>query len=175
MAASTSAQILARLAFSTVNNVAVGAAPNAVFSSPVNVDIPGAAVTSLPNGTAAGQVGVGWADTRTLAATSVTLDLTALAATATNSGAASFATLVGILIINNAAIDSANSITVGNAASTQAPFNGVGSTSTVVIKPGGSYQFFDPSTLGQVVSTNKSLKIDAGAGTASVTIVLVGR
>jgi hypothetical protein len=165
--ATTTAQSLARLKFDTVDQLASG------FNKPVNVDIPQSGVsTTWAAGTGAGQVNLGWADQRTLVATSVTLDVSALAAAATNTGAATFAALKGVLIRNEST--STGNLTIGNAASVQAPFNGVGGTETVVLKPGGEYLFTDPSAAGQVVTTNKNLKLDAGASTCLVTTVLIG-
>lgn len=163
----TTAKILARLQFETPLAAATG------FNTPVQVDIPqGGAPTDYANGTGANQVNLGWADQRTLVATSVTLDVNALPVAATSTGAAAFSALKGVLIRNEAS--STGSLTIGNAASAQAPFNGVGSTSTVVLKPGASYLYTDPSAAGQVCSTNKNLKLDAGASTCLVTTVLAG-
>src|SRR5207244_3506935 len=100
--ATTTGTILARLGFSTTNTISTGNATTAPdgISIPINVDIPGNLSTTIANGTTAGTVNVGWADTRTLTATSVTLDLTALTAAATNTGAAAFAAVVALLIKN---------------------------------------------------------------------------
>lgn len=168
--AATTGTFLARLGFSTPSAIVTGA------NNPINVDLPAAqAITAFANGTAAGQVNLGWFDSRTLTATSVTLDLTALAAASTNTGAAAFSAVVAYRITNDAAVDSANNLTIGNAASTQFAFNGVGSTSTQVLKPGQELLIKDVSTLGMVCSTNKNWKFDAGSGTVPFTLEIVGR
>lgn len=126
---------------------------------------------AFANGTGAGQVDAMWADTRTYSATSTTLDLTTLAAAATNTGAASFSNIKILAIYNN---DSTNTLTVGAAAST--PFAGpLGGTSpTITIQPGGCAMFVNKNADGWACSTNKSLKIDPGPNNISATVVLAG-
>lgn len=168
MAAVTSGSILARAQFAVVNTIASG------INSPANVDYPqGGAPTVLANGTGANQINLGWADQRTLTASNVTLALNALAAAATNTGAAAFTAFKTLTIFNDAT--STGNLVVGNAATLAAPIAGTGATAfTVTIKPGSSYQFTDLSAAGQSLAANFNLKLDAGASTCLVTTVIQG-
>ena len=169
MAASTTGTIFASMTFTTTNTISTG------INSPVNVSLPSGS-TSVGSGSLAGTIGSGWADTRNYSAAPTTFDLTTLAAAATNTGAASFAKIVGILLINNAIADSGNDITIGNAAATQFLFNGLSAaTTTFVVKAGCSVLISDYSSAGMPCGVNKSLKVDPGAGTVNFTIEIIGR
>jgi hypothetical protein len=167
--ANTTGQSHCRLAFTTTSTLASGAI------IPISIDLPGNVPTAIANGTTAGSANLGWHDSRTLTATSVTFDLTTLAAASTNTGAAAFSTITHYRITNDAAIDSSNPLTIGNASATQFLFNGVGSTTTFILPAGGTLQLSLPNTAGIVCSTNKNLKLDAGAGTVPFSITLIGR
>jgi hypothetical protein len=147
------------------------------ISSSINVDLPyGGAAFSVANGTGAGQIDTVWVDRRTLAlSTPVTLDLTSLAAASTNTGAAAFVEILYYAIISNETADGGKTLTIGNAASVQFPGNWGGSTTTIAIKSGGFTHHYDPSTAGIAVGTNKNLKLDPGAATHDVTVILMGR
>jgi hypothetical protein len=130
---------------------------------------------AFANGTGAGQVSVAWSDTRTYAAsTPVTLDLTALASAATNTGAANFAKVKVLYIANNEAIGSGHNVIVGAAASTA--FTGPlgGTTPTFTIEPGCVFMAFAQSSTAWTTTSANNLKIDPGANNCSVTIVVAG-
>ena len=168
MAAITTGSVLARTQFAVANTIATG------INSPSTVDFPqGGSPTVLTNGTGANQINLAWADQRTLTATPVTLALNALAVAATNTGAAVFTAFKTLQVTND--ITSTGSLTIGNAAATQLAIGGTGgTTNTVILKPGSSYQFTDLSAAGQSVATNFNLKLDPGAATCLATVVITG-
>lgn len=131
------------------------------------------------NGTGAGQVDLIYAKQLSLAGSATTLDLTALTDL---SGASINFARVRELIIQNLATTSTYTVTVGAAASNA--WTGIlgTTTSTLIIPPSagnGLFRFSDYSSTGAstgavVSGTSKSLKLDPGANTISINIVILG-
>lgn len=172
MAATVSAKFLASFEMTVTNQIATG------INAPVNVYIPSDfAPTALATGSTAGTVSAGWVDRRTYSATPTTLDLTTLAAAATNTGASSIAKGVVILLRNNETADSGKDMTIGNAATNQFLFNGLSSaTATFVVKAGCSVLITDLSSAGMPVSGSaKSVKLDPGVNNVDFTFAIAGR
>lgn len=156
----------------TVNNRVVATNSTTVGGATTTVNITNPATeTSFANGTGALQINVAWSDTRTYATGGTTLDLTALASAATNTGAASFASVKYLKVINN---DATNTIIVGNAGTN--PFNpGLSAaTTTFTIQPGGELVFENPAAAGWTTTSATNLRIASGAGTPSATVVILG-
>lgn len=136
--------------------------------------------STYANGTAANAVDLIYATTLTLSATPTTLDLTSL--TDPLNGAVAFARVREVYIRNNATTDGWN-LVVGPGAS-----NGwagtsqfFGASSTVNVGPStanpntGKLAFSAPNTTGYVVDgTHKTLKLDPGANTFTVEILIAG-
>jgi hypothetical protein len=136
----------------------------------------------LTNGTGSGAVDLVYAKALSLAGSATTLDLTSV--TDLSGASISFAR-VRVLVIQNLATTAAYTVTVGNAASNI--FTGfIASTGTVVIQPNvgatsnySSHVFTDlystgASTGAYVDSTHKNLKLDPGANTISVNVLILG-
>lgn len=129
---------------------------------------------TLGEGTGANQLDDFWSADFSLAATSTTYDLTALTGPR---GTVAFTKVKGILIYVSTATDG-HTLLVGNAATNAwfAPFSGA--TVTHEVMAGGAW--FTNSHLAQttnpwtVNSTNKNLKLDAGANTIAGTIIIWG-
>jgi hypothetical protein len=140
--------------------------PQSSLTAPAN-----GAITSFTNGSGASQITKVWRDSRTLSATSVTLDLTALTATA--DGMAGAFTAIKGLYIRNDATTAGFTLTLYNAASTsfQARYS---AAATVTLNPGESECIENLLAAGWACGTNKSLKIDAGSNNVPFTIVLEG-
>jgi hypothetical protein len=147
-------------------NPFAGATLNSTAETPV-----GGAPVQLANGTSANQINLGWADSRSIDNTGVTLDLTNLAATATNTGAATFTAIKGMKIINDAAT---NTLIIGNAASAQFTPGFSAATNTVTLQPGQSFMVTNHSAAGWDCTTNKNLKLVSGAATVAAKIILWG-
>jgi hypothetical protein len=145
-------------------------------SNTFSVTIPsGFATVDFANGTSAKQVSVKWADTRTLAvSTPVTLDLTSLTGTTTNTGAATFAKVKILSITNNETQGSGKTLTVGAAASN--PFLGPlgGTAPTFAVEAGTTVTLYSVSTAAWTTSSASNLKLDPGANSISTTTVIVG-
>lgn len=129
---------------------------------------------NLSDGTGADQADDIWSADFNLAATSTTYDLTALTGPR---GTVTFTKIKGIWIYVSTATDG-HTLLVGNAASNQwyAPFSGA--TVTHEVMAGGAWmalshkaQTTNPWT---VDSSNKNLKLDAGANTIAGTIIIWG-
>jgi hypothetical protein len=159
----------------TVNNYILASTStdlDGVAISRIDIDHPeGRADTALATGTGANQINLGWADTRTYDGTGVTLDLTALASAATNTGAATFTAVKLLKIRNDGAT---NDLTVGNAASVQFTPGFSAATTTVTIKPGQEVVFRNVTAAGWDCTTNKNLKIIAAASTTAATVIILG-
>lgn len=138
---------------------------------------------SFSNGTGSGAVDLCYAKQLSLAGSATTLDLTSLADL---SGATVSFARVRLIIIQNLATTAGYTVTVGAAASNQwTGFLGT-ATSTVVLQPNvgataaqsifmGLDLYSTGATTGAYVdSTHKSLKLDPGANTISVNILIVG-
>jgi hypothetical protein len=134
------------------------------------------------NGTAAGMIDLVYAKQLSLAGAVTTLDLTAL--TDMNGAAINFAR-VRELIIQSLATTAAFTLAIGNAASNAwTGFLGATSIFTMPTNVGatGNYattQWSDPYTVGAatgayVDGTHKNLKLDPGANTFSVNIIIAG-
>ena len=128
---------------------------------------------SLSNGIAIDQANCIWHDTRSLAATSESLDLSG---SLTNAWGTSilFTCIKGILIHNKSIVAGEN-LAVGGGSN---PFiNWVANASDIVnIGPDGILLLWNPSAAGYAVTagTGDILKIDSGAATLSYDIVLIG-
>lgn len=138
---------------------------------------------SFSNGTGTGAVDLCYAKQLILAGSATTLDLTSLADL---SGATVSFARVRLLMIQNLATTAGYTVTVGAAASNQfTGFLGT-TTSTVILQPNvgatsnqSVHTFLDPystgaSTGAYVDSTHKSLKLDPGANTISVNVLILG-
>lgn len=162
------------MSWTATNNLRVSAyfSPTAAngVSQNINISHP-VAETSYANGAGASAINKAWSDTRTYATGGTTLDLAALAAAATNTGAAAFTAVKCLKVTNN---DATNTIIVGNAASAQFSPGLSAATTTFTIQPGGSLVFENPSAAGWTTTSANNLKIASGASTPSCTIVLLG-
>lgn len=136
----------------------------------IGIAVP-SAPTSLANGTSANQINLAWADTRTYATGGTTLDLANLSSASTNTGAATFAAVKVLKVINN---DATNTIIVGNAGTTPFTPGFSAATTTVTIQPGGEALFVNPSAAGWTTTSANNLRIASGAGTPSATVVVLG-
>lgn len=136
------------------------------------------------NGTAAGMVDYIYAKSLSLAGSATTLDLTSL--TDLNGGSVNFAR-VRELVIVNLATTAGYTVTVGAAGSNAWSTGPLGtSTSTSILMPSvgqttalSTLRWSDPfstgaSTGGYVDSTHKNLKLDPGANTISVYVLIAG-
>jgi hypothetical protein len=131
--------------------------------------------TQYGNGTGAGQVDLIYAKQLTLAATPTTLDLTAV--TDLSGASVNFARVreMAIQIVDKTA---GHNVTLGNAA-TNAFSAFWGATGTDVVFAGSIRYFTDPTSTGAGVgaivdSTHKNLKLDPGANTVVINILVVG-
>lgn len=138
---------------------------------------------TFTNGTGTGAVDLCYAKQLSLAGTATTLDLTSLADL--GGSTVSFAR-VRLFVVQNLATTAAYTVTVGAAASNQwTGFLGT-TTSTVVLQPNvgatanqSLLLFLDPYSTGAttgayVDGTHKSLKLDPGANTISVNVLILG-
>lgn len=143
---------------------------NSAINNPIALTVPAnSAPTVWTSGTGANQVNKVWSDTRTLAASAKTYDLAAEAAASTNTGAASFSAVKILAITNNGT----NALTLFNAASTS--FQGpLSAAATYTLNGGETLLLVNGTAGGWVCSTNKSLKIDPGANSVSVTLTVLG-
>lgn len=118
-----------------------------------------------------------WSDTRSLVATSEDLDLTSLpAATGDSRGAGEAFSKIKFLYIFNNDAEGGDILLVGGAAGTQwagAALYFVDVTDKVNVKPQG-FMCVEDNVGMAVAAGTKDLKIDAGAGTISYTIVICG-
>lgn len=136
------------------------------------------------NGTAAGMIDLLYGKVLSLAGSATTLDLTSL--TDLNGAAINFARVRELIIVNQA-VTAAFTVTVGAAASNAWSTGPLGtSTSTSILQPSvgqtvglSMLRWSDPFTTGAttggyVDSTHKALKLDPGANTISVAIIIAG-
>jgi len=124
---------------------------------------------ALTNGTGDDQANEIFADTRTLTATSETLDLTSTLANFAGTTIV-YTALKGVWIFNRSTTGGEDLIVSGNFGTILG-----GTTPTVTLKPG--FGILLAGTLTGYTVTNTSadqLKIDAGAATISYDIVLIG-
>jgi hypothetical protein len=126
---------------------------------------------SLPNGTGAGQMDLGWQVDFTVTNTGTTFDLAAIAAAINNTGAATFNNIKGVLVVNTHATET---LIIGNAASAQ--FNPGMSSSTWAhtIQPGGFFALGNKNASGWDAATARNFKIAAGTASATGVMVLFG-
>ena len=132
---------------------------------PVRINRPFA----LTNGTGDDQANEIFADTRTLAAASETLDLTSTLANFAGTTIV-YTALKGVWIFNRSTTASEDLVISGN-------FGGVlgGTTPTITLKPGFGILLIGTLTGYTVTNTSADqLKIDAGAATFAYDIVLIG-
>lgn len=130
----------------------------------------------LASGTGDNTFDMVWTDTRTLTATSETLDLSGSLTSAV--GVSITFVEIGLIYIYNKATAAASVLIVGNgAAPAFAGFLG-GATQTMKVGPSGWVCWYSPlDSAGLTVAntTAQDLKIDSGAATITYNIVLVGR
>lgn len=102
-----------------------------------------------------------------------TIDLTALTASfGLDQASRNFSSIKGIIIEN---VDTTNSITIQpGAANGWTGINGATSGNPLTRTPGGWWASFDPSTMGTIDGTHKTVLIAAVAATANVKITFVG-
>jgi hypothetical protein len=131
--------------------------------------------TAYTNGTGAGAIDCIYAKQLTLAGSATTLDLQALVDLA---GTSQVLLRVREIIVQVVTTTVDFDVTLGNAASNSwAPI--WGATGTHVVKAGGRFQNADPNTVGSgkgyvVSGTSKSLKLDPGANTVVVNVIIAG-
>lgn len=131
--------------------------------------------TSYANGTAANQVDLIYAKQLSLAGTPTTLDLTALTDL---SGASVNMARVRYLDIQVVDTTSGHNVTIGDATS-NAWTAFWGATGTDIVYAGSRRVWNDPTSTGAGVGavtsgTSKALKLDPGAATITVNIVILG-
>lgn len=138
---------------------------------------------TFANGTGTGAVDLCYAKQLSLAGTATTLDLTSLADL---SGATVNFARVRLFMVQNLATTAGHTVTVGSAASNQWTGYLGTTTSTVVLQPNvgatsnqSVFTFLDPYSTGAatgayVDGTHKSLKLDPGANTISVNVLILG-
>ena len=149
-----------------------------VASFPGTIRVPAnSAPVSYASGTGALALSKYYTDSRTLAATTKTYDLTALDLTGTAYSANATdltSTGVKILVITNQATTSSYNLTVFGAASTA--FNGplTGTTPKYTIGPGETLMLYTQGTGWTVSSSLKSLLIDAGSNSVPFVLALLG-
>lgn len=149
------------------------------YSIPANL----ALNLTLGNGTSAGKVDLCYAKKLNLAGSATTLDLSSIADV---SGATVNFARVRLLIVQNLATTAGYTVTLGSAASNQwTGFLGT-STSTVIVPPNvgatanqSLFLFTDlysvgASTGAYVDGTHKSFKIDPGANTLDINLLILG-
>jgi hypothetical protein len=125
------------------------------------------------NGTGALQFDLLYNKKITLSAAAQTLDLTAVTDAA--GGAINFARVREFILYNPSSFP----VTIGAAAATQW-IGMLGTvTSTLTIPAGGSHMFADPTSVGGgvgavVTGSSKSLKLDPGANTLVLTLIMAG-
>jgi hypothetical protein len=129
------------------------------------------ALLSLAAGTGAGKVSVTHQSDFSVGTSGTTLDLNALAAAATNTGAAVFTKIRGFLVFNN---DTTNNLLVGNAASTQFSPGWSTATNIETVAPKGFVARGNPTAAGWDAATAKNLKLASSAGTVAGTLILFG-
>lgn len=127
------------------------------------------------DGTGLDQADIMWHDERTLAATSETLDVTALTRTILGStNTVNFARIKG-LVIRNTTTTAGSKLTVGAAASNAWTGWTSVAASTLYVDPNGILFLWAPSATSWVTSgSSKNIKIDAGANTIVYRIVIIG-
>ena len=131
---------------------------------------------SYASGTGAGNVSKYYVDSRTLAATTKTYDMTALDVTGTCSYSSTDFTSTGVKIfaITNEATTSGYNLTVFGAGTT--PFNAglSGTTPKYTVGPGETLLLYTLGTGWAVSSVLKSLLVDAGSNNVPYVITLLG-
>jgi hypothetical protein len=126
---------------------------------------------ALSNGTGAGNIDLGHQQDFSVDTTGTTYDLAALAAAATNTGAATFNNVKGYIVVNT---DTTDNLTVGNAASAQFTPGFSAATTTVTVTPGSFFIFYNASANGWDAATAKNLKLAAATNTATGVLILLG-
>jgi hypothetical protein len=129
--------------------------------------------TNYGNGTGALQFDLLYNKKLTLSAAAQTLDLSAVTDAA--GGAINFARIREFILYNPSAFP----VTIGAAAATQWVGMLGTTTSTLTIPAGGRHYFSDPSSVGGgvgavVTGSSKSLKLDPGANTLVLTLIMAG-
>ena len=111
-----------------------------------------------------------WSSDLSLAGSATTLDLTSLTGPR---GTETFATIVG-LYVYNLTTTAGYAVTVGNAASNAWTGPLGGTTPTLTVPAGSRLVLENNDTAWTVDGTHKSLKLDPGANTVSVRVVILG-
>lgn len=123
---------------------------------------------SYAEGVGANQADIFVSDERTLVATSENIDLTATLADFF--GTTVDLQLVKELIIRNKNTGAGESLTVSGTALT-----GMGTITSITVKPGGTFHWSDPLDGASIVNTTQDvLTINSGANTVTYDIVIVG-
>lgn len=130
----------------------------------------------LASGTGDSAFDMVWSDTRTLVATSETLDLSGSLTSAL--GVSITFVEIGFIYIYNKATAAASVLLVGNGAAPAFAGFLSGATVKLTVGPSGWNAWYSPLDSAGLTVTNttaQDLKIDAGAATITYDIVLVGR
>jgi hypothetical protein len=132
-------------------------------------------VLDMVTGTGASQSDLVWSDTRSLVATSESIDLAGTLTSQLTGATVTFAEVTAIIIRNNATT-TAYKLLVGGAAANQF-INWVAAANDIVhIGPGGIFVLTSPvDGFAVTAGTGDILKIDSGAVTISYSIVVIGR
>ena len=131
-------------------------------------------VLDMVTGTGSSQSDLVWSDTRSLAATSESIDLAVTLTSQLTGAVVTFAKVKAILIRNNTAT-TLHKLIVGGAAANQF-INWVGdATDKIHVGPSGVFLLTSPvDGFAVTAATGDILKIDSGALTISYTIVIIG-
>jgi len=173
-----SATVNATVTPGLVANIANALDAAGVASFPGTIRVPAnSAPVSFASGTGALALSKYYVDTRTLAATTKTYDLTALDLTGSAYSANATdltSTGVKVLVISNQASTSSYNLTVFGAASNA--FNGplTGTTPKYTIGPGETLLLYTQTSGWTVSSSVKSLLVDAGSNSVPYVLALLG-
>lgn len=167
--------------FGFTENITAGVINPLALGTSINQNI------NYANGTGAGQIDLLYGKVLNLAGSATTLDLTSL--TDLNGAAINFARVRELVIVNQA-ITAGFIVTIGAAASNAWSTGALGTaTSTSILQPSvttpaqllglSMFRWSDPftvgaSTGGYVDSTHKALKLDPGANTINISIIIAG-
>ena len=142
----------------------------------VSVQLPdGSAPLEFTSGTGAGAINKMGYGSISLAATTATIALDAVASTVTNwVGDSAFTKVKELYIYNAATAGTTKPVTVGAAASVAFVGPMGGTTPTQAIDAATALHWTSTEANGWSCSTNKNLKLDPGANTVTVYIVIAG-
>lgn len=161
----SSVQVLPSVVIAATETEVTGATQAATVRLPANQT-----PYSYTAGTGASQCSKFHVDYITLSATPTTLDLTSWA---TGIGDSSLANIKGCLIINNTTT-SGYKVIVGGAASNPFPFCLNTAATTFDVDEGGFFLWGHQKADGETTSSANNIKLDPGANTVNVTLVVWG-